>query len=448
MSEWLVLGSVLRRAELADVVEAIDPDARAVFVGDADTLRRTVAASVPGELGVVVGPVGQGVSDVNVAAAIVRDGCARSVILACDGASGSLRSRAARAGVDLVIDLTEQVGEGSAAGREAQNEDRQSKPGVAAAPLPVPKAEAVSVGPEPSPTESRPSELGRRVDVPSAVEERDRRGAVFVFCSGRGGVGKTSVAAVASVVAAGWGLKACLLDLDLSCGNAYSLFGLAHGSDLTRVSEPGEPMERVVSRLALAAAPGVSVLGPCELPESGELVAPRAGELIEAVAASCDLVVVDTSATFTDAVAQAAQVADRLVLVSDGRAGSIAALSRLGGLAVRLGVARTRIVRLENRADARSRREHVFGRAEVGLEVARVFKTYEGGVEVTELLGAGQVVDLVETGGAFPESVATLVAQLLQELGRLPDCEEARRAAEVREQHSWRGLLGLRREAR
>ena len=422
MSDWLIVCPRERREELARAARGIDREARSLFVGNGDALRRTVAGSAPGEFCVLVGPVGRGVSDVNLAAAVARDGGARRVLLASDGASGSLRSRASRAGIEQVIDLSELAGGGDGMCLGVSDGDSSA---CAAAP-PPPPVEKDDAGPAPQPPE--------------------RHGAVITLCSGRGGVGKTSVAAVACAQAASWGMRACLLDLDLSCGNAHSLFGVSRGPDLVRAVGGGQPLDQAASRLARTAAPGVSVAGPCERPEDAELVAPRASELVEALAGEFDLVVVDTSTTFTDAVAQAAQAADRLVLVSDGRRGSVASLARASGLAVRLGVARTRIARLENRSDVRARREPVAGRAEVGLEVARVLRVYEGGPETAELLGAGQAKDVAELGGPFADSVARALAQLLGELGRLPDCERARRAAEP-ETRGWKGLLRMRGEA-
>lgn len=73
---------------------------------DADELRRMVRDSEVGALGVIVGMTSNGVSDVNLAAAIARDGRARVVALVRRGASGSLRSRARNAGIDLVLDPT------------------------------------------------------------------------------------------------------------------------------------------------------------------------------------------------------------------------------------------------------------------------------------------------------------------------------------------------------
>lgn len=444
MSDWLIVCPQERREELARAAKGVDREARALFVGSADALRRTVAGSAPGEFCVMVGPVGEGVSDVNLAAAIAEDGGARRVVLASDGASGSLRSRASRAGIELVVDLSE-LAEGGAAGQTCVGD---GGPGQAAAASALPPVEPQA----PAPAEARAAVVSALRSYEGAEKDHGvldfnaRRGAVIALCSGRGGVGKTSVAAVACVVAASWGMRACLLDLDLSCGNAHSLFGVTRGPDLARLAGSSEPVAQTVPLLIHTVAPGVSMVGPCERPEDAELVAPQARELLGALADEFDLVVADTSTTFTDAVAQAAQAADRLVLVSDGRAGSVASLARVSGLAVRLGVARTRIVRLENRSDVRARCEAVAGRAEVGLEVARVLHVFEGGPETGELLAAGQASDVVEIGGPFPDSVAAALAQLLSELGRLPECEAARRAAESGGRRR-RGLFRMRGEA-
>lgn len=133
------------------------------------------------------------------------------------------------------------------------------------------------------------------------------------------------------------------------------------------------------------------------------------------------------------------------MLVEDGRPGSIASLARVAGLMVRLGVARTRIARIENRANPRARVNHASGRAEVGLEAARMFRTFEGGPEVADLLGAGEAGDLVELGSVFTGSVATFLAQVLQELGHLPEGEAPRAALESGTRG--RGRWGRRREA-
>lgn len=238
-----------------------------------------------------------------------------------------------------------------------------------------------------------------------------------------------------------------MLDLDLSCGNLFSCFGLPRGTDLSRLVEGGD-LEGSEAGSCVAVTPLLGLAGPCERPESAELVSPHVAELVSGLARGCDLLLVDTSTTLTDAVAQAAQLADRLVIVSDDRPGGTAALARVGGLAVRLGVARTRIARLENRASPRRGADLALGRAEVGLEVARVYRAFDGGDEAADLLAEGLALELPDSGGPFAESVAISLAQLLAELGRLPACEEAARAAEGSTVRRRPVFFGLRREAR
>ena len=420
MSDWLAVCDGRDRQAVGAAVRHIDAAGSLEFAATADAARRTVFESAPGELGVIVGELGDGVSDVNLAAAVAQDGNARCVVLARRDVTGSLRSRAARAGVDLVVRLDTTPPPGAA---RAAGDDGGRRP---ADPL------------SPSPLPSSVRHLG---------DDLSQRSPVIVFCSGRGGVGKTSVVAMASACAASWGMRVCALDLDLSCGNLYSCFGLAGGVDLVRLVGPPEGVEGLRERLGVCSDSGVQVLGPCELPETAELVSPLAGELITFLVHEYDLVLVDTPSCFTDAVAQAAQLADRLVLVCDGRPGSTASLARTGGLAVRLGVARTRMVRLENRVSPRARHDGHHLSADEGLDAVGSQCVLDGGDEVPDLLGAGRAVELAGSFSPFAESIAALMARMLSELGRLPDHEDAARAAASGEPRR-RGLFGSRWGAR
>ena len=301
----------------------------------------------------------------------------------------------------------------------------------------LPEVAALSEGlPRTSPT------VGHVIPAPPTVKGR---APVIVFCSGRGGVGKTALAAATCVAASSWGMRVCALDLDLSCGNLYSCFGVPGAFDLTRLCE-GEGTARPET-IGVAACERVRVAGPCERPELADIVMPRTSEVIASCASAFDLVVVDTSTTFTEASAQAAQLADRLLIVSGPGQGATASLARASGLAVRLGVARTRIARLENFADPRGRGASRLACAEVGLEAARQFSVVDGGEEVRELLCAGQAAQLLELGVPFAESAATMLAQVLAELGQLPECEAARRALDAGGTHK-RSFFGRKREAR
>ena len=436
MSEWAVLCSEADLDRMGDIVANMDESPLVYWTDSQNELRERVISSRPGELGVVIGAAEEGVSDINLAAAVVADGRARFVAIAKRAVTGSFRSRAARAGVDLVVDFEEVEGEPGRAPAPGGRSMEAEAP--AREPLPAAYGASCASGlhglPELVLDLEEPSE-----EVPSA------RAPVLVFCSGRGGVGKTVLATCAAVIASRWGVRTCLLDLDLSCGNAYAMLGLREGADLSSYGESGAAP---VAQICQTSASGVSVLGPCALPEAAELVFPHVSSVIERASGEFGLVVVDTSPTFTDAVAQAAQRADRLVIVTDSREGSISSAARTSGLAVRLGVARTRIARIENRANPRLKPDLSVGRAEVGLEMARVYRVFEGGRGVGELLGEGRAEELCEPGVAFADSLSSAVAKLLAELGRLPDCDEARSAYEQTDGGRRVSLFGLRREAR
>ena len=418
--EWLACADSDAVADVALAASSLGAGNKLEFVQDVDELRRR-ALDHPGTVWALVGSLSGGVSDINAAAAIAADGCARSVSVVRRDASGSLRSRAARAGIDLVIDPSE---------LEPSRAPKMMGTGPSEAAVPsegLPKAH---------PT------VGHVIPAPPPVRGR---APVIVFCSGRGGVGKTALAAATCVAAASWGMRVCALDLDLSCGNLFSCFGVPGAFDLTRLCE-GEGVARPET-IGVAACERVRVAGPCERPELADIVMPRTSEIIASCASAFDLVVVDTSTTFTEAGAQAAQLADRLLIVSGPGQGATASLARASGLAVRLGVARTRIARLENFADPRGRGASRLACAEVGLEAARQFSVVDGGEEVRELLCAGQAAQLLELGVPFAESTATMLAQVLAELGQLPECEAARRALDAGGAHK-RSFFGRKREAR
>lgn len=418
--EWLACADPEAVADVAQAASSLGAGNKLEFVHDVDELRRR-ALDRPGTVWALVGCLSCGVSDVNAAAAIAADGCARSVSIVRRDASGSLRSRAARAGIDLVIDPSEL---GPASAPKVMCEE-------------LPEVAVLSEGlPRTPPT------VGHVIPAPPTVKGR---APVIVFCSGRGGVGKTALAAATCVAASSWGMRVCALDLDLSCGNLYSCFGVPGAFDLTRLCE-GEGTIRPET-IGVAACERVRVAGPCERPELADIVMPRTSEIIASCASAFDLVVVDTSTTFTEASAQAAQLADRLLIVSGSGQGATASLARASGLAVRLGVARTRIARLENFADPRGRGASRLACAEVGLEAARQFAVVDGGEEVRELLCAGQAAQLLELGVPFAGSAATMLAQVLAELGQLPECDAARRALDAGGTHK-RSFFGRKREAR
>ena len=486
---WLGFSSDSRRYEVETLVGMLSPTASVTFVRSAAELRERSRREMP--QGVVVGPGGSEISDINVAAAIARDGAARSVYLVASSPSGSLLSRANIAGIDEVLDLSclpagTRVPQVESCAREADGSGGTRVPGGSpgvvpdfggdidepelepdfipttlvgeklACPLGLPQVTSASEPPgargggcgKPVPADIQPPSgaMTSRIRPVPSPKGSEGRTPILTFVSGRGGVGKTTLVATCACVAASWGLNVALCDLDLSFGNLYACFGMRGPADLTPVSEMAELEDDLVERLGAEACDGVRLWGGCERPEMAEVVMPHVSGILEALAQSHDLVLVDTSATFTDAVAQAAQSADRLLITVDEGPGSPAAQARLGSLAVRLGVARTRIVRVANRTNPKRRGVPVINRAEVGLETARTFCVVDGGEEVREFVGAGEVRQLSETKCEYVAGVSELLALLLGELGCLPEGAGTGTAgAGDEKRHRW--VFGRRKEA-
>lgn len=454
----------------------IAPGSAVVFVEDPQELRERLRDEEPHGVGAIVGHCSDGVSELNLAAAIAHDGLAREVVLVARGASGSLRSRARRAGVSRVVDATVVVppqavlsvdageerprqtaagappagkgvrgtrGEGARGTAEEERHGVREDGGAAAG------AARLSQALTPLGTARDDGDFRKEPEGDGRLTPPRPQGSspILAVSSGRGGVGKTALVALMAGVAARWGLDVAVVDLDLSCGNLHSCFGVAAAPDLVRIAPEGVPTPESMGRSAVRCNNRVQLWGPCERPEMAELVMPHVATLLSYLSTRFDLVLVDSSTTFTDGVAQAVQSCDRLLVVHDERAGAISCAARVSALAVRLGVARTRIVRVSNLADPRTKASAFEGRAEVGLETARMHRVVDGGIEAEELLAAGKVDELVGIDSALVDGVSALLAQTLAELGRLPENECARRAAVPGARRRRLGLFGRRKEA-
>ena len=454
---WVCLAARAMQDAVRNAVIAHSPGANAVFVESASELRSWAKDAAPG-CHVAVGPLEDGMSSLNVAAAVVRDGGASEVVLVVDEADDRLAERAALMGAHAVLELDGGLD-------PAKDID---EPNVLSDDIPtfvmdvVPKQRKL-VLPE-VPEAKGDSDLKQVITSPNDAEDRakavetERRktsiahepsaglAPIIVLVSGRGGVGKTSVTAAMAYAAASWGMRVAACDLDLSCGNLYSCFGTAGPADLGQLFAGASLQADALRSSGQEVSKNLVVWGPCERPEMADAVYPHVEQLLTMLAEQNDLVLVDSGTTFTDAVAQAVQQCDRLVLVVDGRPGSAAAQARLGGLAVRLGVARTRIARLANRCGKRGRGEPSINRAEVGLETARPLRVLDGGSEVADCMAEGRVQDLFALGSKFAETSSESLAKLLSELGRLPDVPEARQLVEKKSQRA-RWTFGRMREA-
>ena len=475
------------RLEIGEgAIRALHPGAEVVRESDASQLRARMLAQVPRHASALVGTCPGGMTAVNLAATIVRDGHADEVVLVDEAPSGSLRSRAAQAGLDRVLsygDLCDAARaghdvDGATGSSWALEPARVAKGGESpCAPIcdeiPFAEAEAlddVDLGwvddvldglelpavPATRSDDLAPPDVAPRASVPPGglplagipdVGARRRDSApVVVVASGRGGVGKSSVVAVAAHRAASWGMRVAVLDLDLGSGNLFGMFGLQGPADLAALLDGRSSSAQGLVSAGVRVADDVHLWGPCARPEMAETISPLVEGIIATLSNEYDLVLVDTSTTWTDAVAQAAQACDRLLLVSDDRWGAVGAMARTAALAVRLGVARTRIMRASNRCDAREGEEGFLYRADVGLEAAQAFRLLDGGEDVGELLRSGHAADLAVMNNDFSDSAATWLARVLEELGRLLDCKDATESLSARVPRRAHGFFARMRE--
>ena len=402
---------------------------------------------------VAIGPLDDGdVSDVNLAAAVVRDGGTRCVMLVRRHVSGSFMSRARQAGVTLVAEARHEgiflypISELHVGGdpNNSFEEDRlaaqrsllsASVPSVSDEPI-VKDASGIADVPEAERSETFPQ---RRT-----LEEG--RAPVVVVASGRGGVGKSTLVGLMGLVAKSWGMRVALVDLDLAQGNLRALMGAGHQGVIHVEGKLPSGVDALMED-AQSADQHMLLFGPCERPEDADVASSLVIPLLDRVAQEVDVVLVDTSNTVTDAVADAMQMADRLVLLSDDLPGGLASLARLSGLAVRLGVARARIVRVINHCDPRQPPDLQAGRAEIGLEMARIHQVMEGGIDVVELEAEGALADVMDECRELTASVATCLARLLGELGRLPDVSSAHEALEGTPKRRFLPFLHRQKEA-
>lgn len=256
----------------------------------------------------------------------------------------------------------------------------------------------------------------------------DSTAPLISFVSGRGGMGKTALCACMASLAAHMGFRVALLDFDLACGNLSLCFGDKQVSDLARLldnSFAGAADTSCVSDEALAKvgfciSDKLCLWGPVERAEMQELVSPYLGQLMNYVRRTFDIVFVDTSTTFTDAVAQAVQASARVMIVHDDLPDALHGLAKTSALAVRLGVARGRIARIENFSNPHSRVDLDFGRNEVGLEGAESYKVLDGGMNVHELMATGHVLELVDSKNNFVRSTQALLTELVHDLSLTP----------------------------
>ena len=268
-----------------------------------------------------------------------------------------------------------------------------------------------SVSPVPAPSAPAPSAdssiLSRRVPVVCAV-------------SGSGGCGKSTIVATMAHAASLLGLRAAVLDLDLMFGNLYDLLGVDAPHDMATLIEPsaaGALAEPDIVAASMRVAPGVTLWGPVASPEKAELMARPVELLLDVLRRESDVVFVDTSVFWGDAVAAAVAASDRCLVVGDAAVSSATSASRVIELASRVGVPRTRMSAVFNRFGARGADEDVAMRFEIACALSSKIRIADGGQDLAALMAFGRADEAVGQTSAFATSVREATREMLVELG-------------------------------
>lgn len=270
-----------------------------------------------------------------------------------------------------------------------------------------------------------PAPSARERAVAAGTGDADgHRAPVIAAISGRGGCGKTTLVVALAACVARAGLRAAVIDADLMFGNAHEVLGI----DMPRAfeivgahaTEEGIA-ERDVEAAAMRVGPGVTLWGPCGAPEQAELMGVPAERLIAVLRGLADVILVDTSVFWGDAVAAAVGACDRCLVVGSGPAASVAPTVRAMELAMRIGVPKTKMTCVFNRLGAHGCGEEQAMRFEMGLSLRSRSRISDGGDEVAAIASLSHLTSMLGGSGAFARSIRDLTCELMGELGRPVD---------------------------
>ena len=246
------------------------------------------------------------------------------------------------------------------------------------------------------------------------------RAPVVCAVSGSGGCGKSTIVAAMAHAASLLGLRAAVLDLDLMFGNLYDLLGADTPHDmatLIEASAAGALAEPDIVAASMRVAPGVTLWGPVAAPEQAELMARPVELLLDVLRRESDVVFVDTSVFWGDAVAAAVSASDRCLVVGDAAVSSATSAARVIELASRVGVPRTRMSAVFNRFGARGADEDVAMRFEIACALSSKIRIADGGQDLAALMAFGRADEAVGQTSAFATSVREATREMLVELG-------------------------------
>jgi len=157
------------------------------------------------------------------------------------------------------------------------------------------------------------------VQPPVATSGRTGPGDVFIVYSGKGGVGKSLLAAnLAVALARETDARVGLVDLDLQFGDIGVMLNLDYSRSITDIVDAREHLDREALDDVLAVGPaGIRVLLAPISPELADLVTPEhIRNLFTELRKMCDFIVVDASSHLGEITLQVMEIATRILVVT------------------------------------------------------------------------------------------------------------------------------------
>ncbi len=198
----------------------------------------------------------------------------------------------------------------------------------------------------------------------SASAQSGTRGCVILFAHAKGGVGTTSLAVNTAVLLAERSARPIgLLDLDVEFGDSAVYLNLHPNLTLADLkSAPASLIDEAQFEGFVTESGSVRLVVGSDLPERAELVTlPAINLAIDRLSATCEYVLIDAPASFTERTLTALDASDLICLVTSASLPSLRATRACLDLLKKLGVADERVLLTLNDSTAHA----------MGLDIVR-----------------------------------------------------------------------------
>lgn len=251
--------------------------------------------------------------------------------------------------------------------------------------------------------------------LPLQKDTQDQAACVVGFISGRGGVGKSSLTVLTAMDLWSKDYRVALLDMDLQFGDLSVLAG----------NEPGSALQRIrvdelcgATKRSFCAKDKMLLIEPPQNPALAEELMVHIPQILAALKAQVDIVLVNTSCLWNEAAAVLARSADRLVVCMDQRATSISAARQVVDLCYRLQIPSTQLSYLLNRCARTAPITDID--ASLAMGGVDIITIAEGGRDVDELLSLGCPQELLSAQPMLQQTIQELGRHLVADLGARP----------------------------